>query len=239
VVLFGLEFGSNRWSSITYCDFLLEAGYDICTVEMRGQGQSLAQPGYEPLQWVTDFEVIDFRAALSYLKSRPDADPRGIGFFGLSKGGSTGLAVAAEDSWIRCCVTDGAFACMTTMVPYMKKWITIYSQREWLAPIIPHWYFRYAAVLGLREISLQRGCRFVHLEPLLPRLAPRPWLMIHGSADSYIKPEMARELFACARQPKEAWIVDGAKHNQSLHTATGDYQHRMLAFFGQHLASPS
>ena len=48
-------------------------------------------PGYDPLQWVTDYEVRDAEAALAYLKSRPDADPRGVGFFGISKGAGAGL----------------------------------------------------------------------------------------------------------------------------------------------------
>ena len=123
VLLFGLEFGSNRWACVPYCEFLREAGYDIFTFETRGQGSSPAQTGYEPLQWVTDFELIDFQTALAYMKSRPDKDPRGIGLFGLSKGGSAGLMTAARDDFVRCCVVDGVFAVTTTMLPYMKQWV--------------------------------------------------------------------------------------------------------------------
>ena len=61
---FGLEFGSNRWACLPYCDFLRDEGYDIFTFETRGQGESPAQPGYEPLQWVTEFEIEDFRTAI-------------------------------------------------------------------------------------------------------------------------------------------------------------------------------
>src|SRR5437660_9643022 len=80
VILFGLEFGSNRWACVPYCEVLLENGYDVFAFEACGQGDSDARPGYEPLQWVTEFEVEDTRAALAYLRSRPDADPRGVGF---------------------------------------------------------------------------------------------------------------------------------------------------------------
>ena len=34
-----------------------DAGYDVFAFESRSQGDSDAQPGYEPLQWVTDYEV--------------------------------------------------------------------------------------------------------------------------------------------------------------------------------------
>ena len=236
VLLFGLEYGCNRWGCLSYTDFLREAGYDIFTFEMRGQGDSPAQPGYEPLQWVTDFEIEDFQTAVEYLKKRPDANPLGIGFFGLSKGGSAGLWVGAHDPWVRCFVTDGAFAHMSVMVPYMKQWIYIYARMPWLVRFIPHWYYVYAARKGLKVIKEQRKTNYPELEKVLHMLAPRPWLMIHGGRDNYIKPAMAESLFDNAREPKELWIVDKAKHNQAMHVANGEYKRRILAFFDEHLA---
>jgi pimeloyl-ACP methyl ester carboxylesterase len=237
VILFGPEFGSNRWACLSYCRFLREAGFDVFAFEPRGQGDSDPQPGYEPLQWVTAYEVQDFRAALAYLKDRPDADPRGVGLFGVSKGAGAGLLAAAQDPYVRCCVTDGAFATHTTMVPYMRKWIAIYSRRKWLQRILPVWYYRLVALTALRHVSRERGCRFPHLERRIGGLAPRPLLMIHGAADTYIKPEMARELYDRAGEPKDLWLVEGAKHNQALRVANGDYQARVLAFFEKHLAA--
>jgi uncharacterized protein len=236
VILFGLEFGSNRWACVPYCEFLREQGYDIFTFEMRGQGKSPAQPGYEPLQWVTDYEVTDFLAALAHLKGRPDRDPRGVGFFGLSKGGSAGLLVSAGDPFVRCCVTDGAFGTLPTMVPYMRQWIYIYINRRLLAENLPHWYYGYLARVSLRRVEVERGCHYPSIEKRLHLLAPRPLLMIHGGADTYIKPEMARALFDRAREPKEFWLVEGAKHNQAMQTAGAEYQGRVLAFFDKHLA---
>lgn len=236
VILFGLEFGSTRWSCLPYCEHLLASGFDVFTFEFRSQGDSDAQPGYEPLQWVTDIERDDMRAALRYLKSRPDADPRGVGFFGISKGAGAGILAAAEDPHVRCCVTDGAFAAYTTMVPYMRKWISLYSPRYWLQRVLPHWFYGLFTHPALRQIGKARGCRFLHLEPAFPRLASRPLLMIHGGTDTYIKPEMAQALFRRARPPKEFWLVEGAKHNQALHVAGDEYRRRVLEFFNIHLA---
>ncbi len=236
VLLFGLEFGSNRWSCLPYCEFLREAGYDIFTFEMRGQGKSPAQPGYEPLQWVTDFEVIDFQTAIAYLKNRADKDPRGVGLFGLSKGGSVGLMVASSDEFVRCFVVDGIFACLTTMIPYMYQWVMIYTAFPWLIRFLPIWYFMYLAKAGIRQTEALRKCHYPPLEPCMSKLTPRPLLMIHGGADNYIKPNMARTLFDLARAPKEFWVVDKAKHNQSFHLAGEEYRRRVLAFFDQHLA---
>src|SRR6266849_3306416 len=181
VILFGLEFGSNRWACVPYCQHLVNAGYDVFAFESRNQGDSDRQADYEPLQWVTDYEVEDARAALRYLKERPDADPRGVGLFGISKGAGAGLLAAVDDAGVRCFVTDG--------------------------------------LVGLRQIERERRCHFPHLERVIGKLAPRPLLMIHGEGDTYIKPEMARALFARAGGPKEFWRVAGAKHSQGLHVA--------------------
>ncbi len=236
VILFGLEFGSNRWACLPYCEHLLEAGFDIFAFELRGQGDSDAQKGYEPLQWVTEFEVKDTEAALAYLKARPDADPRGVGFFGISKGAGAGLQVAANDPYVRCFVTDGVFACYTTVVPYMRQWYKIYNSQYSMQGLLPSWYYGQLGLVAMGWIEQERNCRFVHLEKAISRLAPRPLLMIHGGGDTYIKPDMTGDLFACAREPKELWIVEGAKHNQALQTAGEEYRRRVLEFFDRHLA---
>ncbi|MBV9122104.1 MAG: alpha/beta hydrolase [Planctomycetes bacterium] len=236
VILFGLEFGSNRWACLPYCEHLRAQGFDLFSFEPRSQGESDRQPGYEPLQWITDYEVADFQAALKYLQGRSDADPRGIGFFGISKGGGAGLLAAARDPLVRCFVTDGIFATDLTMLPYMRKWIRIYSTRYWLQTAVPDWVYSRVGRDGLRKIEKARRCRFPHLEWVMPRLAPRPLLMIHGGADTYIKPDMARALFGRAREPKELWLVEGAKHNQALTTAGDDYRRRVLEFFQVNLA---
>lgn len=237
VILFGLEFGSNRWSCAPYCNHLVENGYDVFAFEFRNQGDSEAMPGYDPLQWVTEYEVEDTRAAVRYLKSREDADPHGVGLFGISKGAGAGLMVAAEDPYIRCCVTDGVFATYTTVVPYMQQWVRIYNTRYTIQNLLPSWYYGLIGLVGLHQIERERGCRFTHLEKAIGRLAPRPLLMIHGEDDTYIKAEMAQELFKHANEPKELWIVKGAKHNQALQVVADEYRQRILEFFHCHLAA--
>jgi pimeloyl-ACP methyl ester carboxylesterase len=173
------------------------------------------------------------------LKERDDSDPKGVGLFGISKGGSAGLIAAAREDYVRCMVTDGIFATHTTMVPYMRKWVDIVSTRYWLHKILPDWFYGLVARAGIKEVCREYGCRFPHLENAMRRLAPRPLLMIHGGADTYIKPDMAKVLFSLAKQPKDLWIVERAKHNQALQLAGDEYRQRVLAFFRTHLAESS
>jgi pimeloyl-ACP methyl ester carboxylesterase len=235
VILFGLEFGSNRWACLPYCETLLNNGYDVFTFESRNQGDSEREPGYEPLQWVTDYEVEDTRAALAYLKSRPDADPKGVGFFGISKGAGAGLLAAARDSSVCCFATDGVFATYTTLVPYMRQWFGIYNQTHLTRGMFPSWYYGWVGLWCLRRIAKERHCHFPHMEGVLRHLGKRPVLMIHGGADAYIKPRMAQSLFKRLPGPKELWMVEGAKHNGALTAAGDEYRRRVLEFFNNHL----
>jgi len=236
VILFGLEFGSNRWSCRTYCAKLIEAGYDIFAFEPRCQGDSDKDPHYEPLQWVTDRDVADMRAAIHYLTGRPDADPRGIGLFGISKGGGTGFVAAASCPAVRCIVTDGAYGTHTTMVPYLKRWIQIYSDRKLLQRVLPTWFYGIVGMVGAKKVARNRGVSYPSVEKALSRLN-RPLLMIHGGADTYIRPEMAQALFERANaSPKELWIVPKAKHNQAHTVNEAEYHAKLVAFFDRHLA---
>ncbi len=236
VILFGLEFGSTCEACASYCEHLIASGFDVFSLEPRNQGGSDKVPGYDPLQWVTDYEVEDFRSAIAYLKSRPDVDANGIGLFGISKGGGAGLIAAVDEPSVRCFVTDGAFATHTTMLPYMRKWVSIYSKRRWLQDKLPWWVYSGFGLWALRRVERIRNCRFSHLERFINKLAPRPLLMIHGGDDNYIKTEMAQSLFNQAGDPKELWVVEGAKHNQALHVAGDEYRRRVCEFFQANLS---
>ncbi len=235
VILFGLEFGSDRWSSIQYCERLRKAGYDVFAYEPRNQGDSDRDPDYAPLQWVTSRDLDDARAAVAYLKARPDADSRGLGVFGISKGGCLAMLLAAEDPTIRCVVTDGAYDTYLTMVPYMRRWVSIYSPRKKLQKLCPDCLYGDIGMGGIREAAKRRKVEFLWVGTAA-RSITVPVFMIHGEGDTYIKPEMAKALFSRVRTPeKQLWIVPKAKHNQAPQLAPDEYPKRLVDFFDDHL----
>ena len=234
VVVFGIEFGSDRWSCRPYCESLLLAGFDVFSYEPRNQGQSDTVPGYEPLQWLSDHDLADAHAALAYLAARPDADPRGVGWFGVSKGATTGLAMAAVGTGVRCLATDGGFGLYSVVTPYMRHWVRIYNKSVLVHGLLPGWFYQAVARAGVGRVERERRVRFFRLEPVAGRIV-QPLLMIQGEADSYIKPEMGRAVFLRARGPKEFWVVPKARHNQSLTTAGDEYARRVTAFFDHSL----
>jgi len=130
--------------------------------------------------------------------------------------------------------TDGAFGTVSTMTPYMRKWISLYSDRHVIQNLLPGWFLSSIAHVCMARIERMRNVEFVHVEDTLHHLRC-PLLMIHGSGDTYIRTTMAQQLFRRCRGPKEFWLVESARHNQSLHVAGDEYHRRVSQFFKLHL----
>lgn len=233
VLVFCHEYLSDRWSYRPYTDYLRDLGFDIFTFDFRNHGQSEKDPEYKPLQWVTNHETADLQAALNYLRSRPDHDSAGFGLYGISRGGGTALATAAANPDVWGVITDGAFATRGTMLAYILRWAEIYVGSPFLWKRMPLWVFYYVGWTGRLKAQRMLRCRFPDVERAVARLSPRPWLMIHGAKDAYIGPEIARQLFAEAREPKEMWIVPGAKHNRCREVQPEAYAERITTFLGR------
>lgn len=230
VVVFCHEFLSNRWSCQAYVDSLRDVGFDIFSFDFRNHGTSGKAEGYQPIQWLTDYEVKDLRAALDYLRTRPDRDLAGFGLFGVSRGGNTALVVAADQPDVWGVVTDGAFPTRGTMYSYIMKWAEIYVRRTYVRNLIPKFCYHYVSWMARLSSQRQLRCTFPCVERAVARLAPRPWFAIHGEKDTYIGPGIARTFFNRAKKPKELWIVAGAKHNRCRETEPEAYAARLLDF---------
>jgi pimeloyl-ACP methyl ester carboxylesterase len=260
-IVFCHEYLSNRWSCRPYCEPLRDAGFDIFTFDFRNHGASERLDRYRPMQWVSNHEVLDVRAALAHVRSRlcaaetspqrergpgdcaiADTNPKNergavepIGLLGVSRGGSAAILAAAVEPWVRAVATDGAFPTHAMHLAFMMRWAGIYVGSEWLVQITPTWYFALLCAIP-RAIGVRRhGCRFPKVETAIRRLAPRPLLMMHGEKDSYVAAEIAQQLFDLAREPKQFWIVPGAKHNAAVQVAGESYTRRLIEFFSAEL----
>lgn len=238
VMVFCHEYLGDRWSFRPYVGDLRDLGFDIFTFDFRNHGESATDPSYQPLQWVTDHEVRDLAGALAYLRTRPDRDPAGVGLFGVSRGGGAALCVAAGDPGVWGVLTDGAFATRGTMWAYMHRWAEIYIHTRSLWRRVPAVFFNtlidVVGYFGRWRSQWRLSCRFPDVEKAVARIAPRPWLMIHGEKDAYIGPEIAQRLFAEAGEPKQLWLVPGAKHNRCREVEPEAYRERVLRFVSQY-----
>lgn len=242
VIVFCHEFLSNRWSYFPYADSLRDLGFDLFTFDFRNHGESAGAADYQPLQWVSDHEVRDLQTVLDYLRSREDRDPAGFGLFGISKGGGTALVAAARSRDVWGVITDGAFPTQGTMLAYVKRWAEIFVESKLLCSLLrdyaPTSLFAMLCVVARRRAARRLSCRFPNIEKAVARITPRPWLMIHGAKDAYIGPAIAESLFARAGEPKELWIVPGAKHNRCREVDAREYARRVDAFLGRSSPRP-
>lgn len=202
---------------------LARQGFAILAFDMRGAGQSPPAPlslGY--------FEQRDVLGAVDFIRSGPWpypelGRPRVIGGWGVSMGAATLLLAAAQEPAIRAVVSDCAYA---DIVPILQREIP--KQGGVPALFTPG---ALVAALGLY------GVNYFAVRPVdvIARIAPRPILLIHGSADNYIPPANMGELYTAASAAPNAhvqqWLVPGAKHAQSFNTLGATYTQRVVDFF--------
>ena len=233
VVLFCPEFDGSHWSAVDYCEGLLQADIDVFAFDFRNQGESDHQPGYQPLHWLTDYEVRDVEAAIACLRSRSDLRNLPLGLFGISRGGGAALAAAATHPDVACVACEGAFTTMGLAMHYTRRWATLYVP-SWLLRILPLWHLRQTVVLARWRSQIRKGCRYTSLERLLPRLRDRSVLLIAGKRDNYVPAEVTEILHrGVSPASKEIWFVPGARHNMARKTDPVAYDRHLVQFFSQ------
>ena len=238
VVVFCPEYGGNHWSAGWYARGLCRAGFDLLAFDCRNQGESDARDNYDPLHWVTEFEVEDVLAAIRYTRSREDLKELPVGLFGISRGGGAALAAAARCRDVRCVAADGAFSTGSLFMHFTLRWAVLYAP-QWLLSVLPDWHLKWTITIVQRIAELRRRCRYVCLERLLPRLNGIPTLLVAGARDSYVHTDIPLELSKqMGDGPHEVWIVEGAKHNMARHVDSETYDSKLIALFSTMAVEP-
>jgi fermentation-respiration switch protein FrsA (DUF1100 family) len=117
------------------------------------------------------------------------------------------------------------------MLAYILRWAEIYVGRWMVWRYMPISVFAFVGWVGRLRSQWRLRRVFPDIERATARLAPRPLFMIHGQRDAYIGPSIAQGLFDEAREPKELWLVPGAKHNRCREISPDEYHRRVSSFF--------
>jgi pimeloyl-ACP methyl ester carboxylesterase len=80
---------------------LNRAGYATLNIDYRGFGESEGEPRCRLVPWA---QVDDVRAALTFLETVPEVDPKRLGLFGISLGASVAVGAAGRDDRVRALV---------------------------------------------------------------------------------------------------------------------------------------
>jgi fermentation-respiration switch protein FrsA (DUF1100 family) len=193
---------------------LARHGYGVLLFDRRGEGESEGDPNV--FGWAGE---RDLRAAVEYLRRRPDIDPDRIGGIGLSVGGEMMLEAAAESDGLKAVVSEGA---------------GIRSLRESLA--IPETRMRIEASL-VHLVTTPGVALFSNTLPpaslvdLVGRIAPRPVFIIYAVPGQGGEAELSQAFYDAAREPKTIWHVPGAGHTGGIEAQPEEYERRVVAFF--------
>jgi alpha-beta hydrolase superfamily lysophospholipase len=237
-VLFCHEFHSDMYSCARYARPLIDSGFDVFTFDFRGHGESSCPGRYRPLQWPSDKDMQDVLGACAYVESQLAAEgkPPEVGLFGISRGAGAGLLAASITPSIKAIVTDGAFSTETTLTALMRRWASIFARIRLVYENHTESFWRSLLWLILKLAQPKMGCRYLSVRKALREMEPRPILFVHGERDSYIHFDQTQMLYDLAPSPKYLWVVEGAKHNQSVIVEPRRYAQRTVAFFRKYLA---
>ncbi len=237
-ILFAHEFASDMYSCARYCRPLMTAGYDVFSFDFREHGGSSREDNYTPRQWATEHEMADMFGAIAYVEDWLEERhlPTEIGLFGISRGACCAILAAQHYPRVACLVADGAYSTERILEHLMKRWAYIFAKVRFVYENHPPAFWRFLTYLLLRYSSRKLNCIFPSVHKALQRMAPRPILFIHGQRDDYLPVEQANLLFDSAKDPKDLWIVTGAKHNQAATVQPEEYARRTTSFFDRYLA---
>lgn len=202
-----LGIGSGLW----------RAGYNVLLFDYRGCGES--DPGPQSL---AHNELRDARAAVRYAQQRVPGGSLGV--IGYSMGAAVAILLAAAEPAIAAVVADSPFATMRDVVAHA------YQRRR--LPTRP--------ILDLTDAVTRwrYGYRFQAVRPIdvVGQIAPRPLLLIHGTADLIIPVAHSQRLYEAAGEPKQLWLFPDAPHCAGYFVDRPAYVARVAQFFTEALA---
>ena len=213
---------SNRMAFLRSAQALHRAGYAVLLFDFRARGESgggKCTLGYR--------ETEDLLAAVSFVQSRADCRALPIGVLGESMGGAVALMGTARNPAIRCVIAESPFARLDHAIAFHFG--------EKLG--------RGGPILGvptrwIGERLLGKNAAEIAPVAEIPRIAPRPVLLIADADDRLCPPSETTLLFAAAGQPKELWMVPDSGHIGAKMAQPAEYEQRIVDFFTANLRPP-
>jgi uncharacterized protein len=151
----------GREGPVRHAQMLVRHGYGVLLLDRRGEGES--EGDFNARGWNGE---PDLRAAVAYLRGRPDVHGGRVGGLGLSVGGELLLQTAAREPGLRAVVSEGAGLRSAAEQKHMPG--APPEPLRWIAPI---------TMETAAGVALSDSRPPTDLADLMPRIAPRPVLL--------------------------------------------------------------
>ncbi len=213
ILLHGVR--ANRLSMLERARFLSRAGYAVLLFDFQAHGESTGQ--YITFGYL---ESMDARAAVDFIHRTFPGEK--IGLIGVSLGGAAAL-LASPKLDVQALVLEMVYP---TIAEAVANRLTM-RLGKWASVLTPLLTSQLKPRLGIDAQALRP------IDKVKDITAPK--LFIAGAEDEHTTLKESVRLFDAAREPKELWIVNGAKHQDLHKAAQQQYEKRVLDFFGQTL----
>lgn len=226
-------FGSNKSSKacISPATLLAKWGYVALRFDMRGCGESEGQQA----KVICMEQVEDTRSAVTYLMTRPEADPARVATAGHSFGAAVSVYAGGVDKRIAAVIPSGGWGDGLTKFKLQHSgpgaWEKFYGSvergRELRAKTgesiniprydivpIPEGMRGNLAPGSIMEFPLEtvESMLDFRANEVVGAIAPRPLLLLHASSDSVTPTEQSIVLFQKAGMPTDLHLIAEVDH---------------------------
>jgi pimeloyl-ACP methyl ester carboxylesterase len=202
--------GGDRRSMWDEALGLYARGFGVLLYDSPGHGESEGKTHWG------EGELAALDAALATATNGEGVAADGVGVLGSSMGGYVAALVAARNPTVRALALAAA-------PPHLREHLR-WEYRRWgpLSRLPALW------AVQLRGLPLDAPMP----SQVIAKLAPRPLLLISGSADPVVPLFMTEQLLAAAHAPKRLLLIPGAGHGGYAKQNASLYLDGLAAFFG-------
>jgi len=220
IVVHGLTSCRREASLLMSASILHRAGFNVLLPDLNDHGDSDNVDG----RFSAGIrEHLDVLGGFDWLVAEADIDPNRIGVMGFSLGGGTAAIAFSQEPRLMALWTDASFADLEKTVAYELK-------QEYGLPA----FLAGSAVMMGQAIDGVDISLYSPLEAFGSARTGRPVYLVHGTADERISVDFAYDLTAAVQATDPSftpWLVEGAKHTESLFLYPTEYETRLVTFF--------
>lgn len=218
VIVHGYTDNAIRMMMIGYM-FSYELGYNILLPDLQNHGRSEG-PAIQ-MGWKDRLDVLKWMDMANEIYGKNTQ----MVVHGISMGAATTMMVSGESlpEYVKCFVEDCGY---TSVWDEFSKELKeqfglppfpLMNVANWVCKLKYGWSFKEASAL-----EQVKKCQL-------------PMFFIHGDADDYVPTWMVYPLYEAKPEPKELWIVPGAKHAVSYRENPKEYTTRVKTFVDKYI----